>query len=59
MDVIWNSVAGKTYRVVGKKNITDTTWTELSGNIQATSTATGWLDTGAKAQGFYLVYVTN
>ncbi len=59
MRVIWNSVVGKTYRVVGKKNLTDTTWTELSGNIQATSTASGWLDTGATAQGFYQVYVTN
>ncbi|HEY1173672.1 MAG TPA: glycoside hydrolase family 9 protein [Verrucomicrobiae bacterium] len=59
MRVTWNSVAGKTYRVVGKKNLTDTTWTELSGSIQANTTVASWLDTSATAQGFYMVYVTN
>ncbi|HEY1171781.1 MAG TPA: hypothetical protein VGH19_10450, partial [Verrucomicrobiae bacterium] len=59
MRIIWNSTVGKTYRVVRKQNLTDTTWTDLSGNVPATSTAASWLDTGATAQGFYMVFVTN
>jgi hypothetical protein len=61
MRIAWNSTVGKTYRVLSKNNLTDTTWTQLSGSVSATSTATGWLDTGATpaTQRFYMVYVTN
>jgi hypothetical protein len=61
MRIAWNSVVGKTYRVMVKNNLTDTSWTNLSGDVQATSTATGWLDTAAATavQRYYLVYVTN
>ncbi len=61
MRIAWNSTVGKTYRVSSKNNLTETTWTQPSGNIQATSTASGWLDTGATpaTQRFYMVYVTN
>lgn len=61
INVIWNSVVGKVYRVAYKNNLSDTTWTDLSGPITATSTTTSYTDTTASknAQRYYVVYVTN
>jgi hypothetical protein len=61
MRVTWNSTTGKTYRVVVKNDLTSTSWTAASGDVQATSTTTSWLDTstGASSQRYYMVYVTN
>ncbi len=58
--IAWSSVAGKTYRVLGKSNLTDADWVQLSDDIQATGTTTSWLDNDASyfAQRFYLVYMT-
>jgi hypothetical protein len=59
--VTWTSVAGKIYRVAYKSNLSDATWTDLSGLITATGTSTSYTDTTAsnKTQRYYVVYVTN
>jgi len=61
MKIIWSSVVNKTYRVAYKNNLTDATWTNLSGLITATGTSTSYTDTTAsgKTQRYYVVYVTN
>jgi len=54
------SVAGKIYRVAYKDNLSDATWTGLSGPITATGATTSYMDTTiGKTQRFYIVYVTN
>jgi hypothetical protein len=54
------SVAGKIYRVAYKDNLSDATWTGLSGPITATGTTTSYMDTtSGKTQRFYIVYVTD
>jgi len=40
----WSSVPGFVYQVVAKDNLTDPNWTNLSGDIIATSTMTAWTD---------------
>jgi hypothetical protein len=59
--ITWASVAGRAYRVAYKSNLTDTTWTNLSGFVTATGGTTTWTDTstGASKQRYYVVYVTN
>jgi hypothetical protein len=60
MNLSWNSVAGKTYRVACKGDLKNP-WTDLSGNITATGSSTSWTDTTANTanQRFYSVYSTN
>jgi hypothetical protein len=60
MKFTWNSVAGKTYRVASKANLTSP-WKDLSTNITATATTTSWTDTvmSRTNQQFYTVYSTN
>jgi Bacterial Ig domain/Right handed beta helix region len=56
----WNSVAGKTYRVASKTDVTSP-WKDLSGNITATNSTTTWTDT-IKVDAtrlFYTVYSIN
>jgi hypothetical protein len=57
----WTSVPGKIYRVAYKNTLSDPAWTDLSGNVTATSTTTSWTDTTANrtTQRYYVVYVTN
>ncbi len=57
----WPAMAGKTYRVACKNGVSDTNWTDLSGDINGTNASTSWTDgTGSKfAQRYYTVYVTN
>ena len=57
----WPAMAGKTYRVACKNVVSDTNWTDLSGDINGTNASTSWTDgTGSKfAQRYYTVYVTN
>jgi hypothetical protein len=59
--ITWTSTPGKTYRVAYKDILTDANWTDLSGNVTATSNKTSWTDTsaGASKQRYYVVYVTN
>jgi hypothetical protein len=59
--ITWASTPGKIYRVAYKSSMTDTTWTNLSGNITATSASTSWTDQSATKfiQRFYVVYVEN
>jgi hypothetical protein len=59
--ITWSSVVNKTYRVACKNNLSDATWTDLSGLITATGTTTSYTDTTAsnKTQRYYVVYVTN
>jgi hypothetical protein len=57
----WPSAPGKIYRVARKNTLSDSAWTDLSGNITATDANTSWTDTsaGATAQRFYTVYMLN
>ena len=57
----WQRVAGKTYRVAYKNELTDAAWTDLSQGIIATGTTCSWTDiTAASAsKRFYVVYVVN
>jgi len=60
MKFTWNSVAGKTYRVASKGDMTSS-WTDLSADIIATGSTTTWTDTvksHANRQ-FYTVYSKN
>ena len=60
--ITWSSTPGKTYRVTYKNDLTDATWSDLSGNITATNTITSWKDTtaGASKHRFYLLnYAVN
>ena len=60
MQFNWSSVIGKTYRVAYKNALTDTNWTDLSGNITATGATCSWTDTTATAtRRFYVVYAVN
>jgi hypothetical protein len=61
LNLTWSSVAGKTYAVSYKNNLTDPVWTKLSGNITATGTTATYLDTtkGSQPSRFYIIYVTN
>jgi hypothetical protein len=60
MQLTWNSVTGKTYRVACANSL-QTSWTNLSSNIVATGAITSWTDTTAKTvnQRFYRVYTQN
>jgi hypothetical protein len=54
----WNAVAGRTYRLQYKADLSDTNWTELSPNIVATGpTAASTNLVGSATQGFYRVLV--
>ena len=57
----WGAMPGKTYDVAYKSSVTDANWTDLSGDITATSASLSWTDgTGGKfAQRYYAVYVKN
>ncbi len=59
--ITWASAPGKTYRVAYENSLSDATWTDLSGNITATSTATSWTDKAASksTQRYYVAYVVN
>jgi len=61
MQFSWSSAAGKVYRVAYKNNLTDASWTDLSGNITATGAACSWTDNTAASASkrFYVVYVVN
>ena len=61
MQLNWPSVASKIYRVAYKNNLTDSTWTDLSGNIIATGPACSWGDNTAASAStrFYIVYGVN
>jgi hypothetical protein len=54
----WTSVPGFTYRVLYKSRLTDTDWTDLSGDIAAASDVTTWTDflTTGVSQRFYRIY---
>jgi hypothetical protein len=53
----WTSAAGKVYRVEYKTSLSDPTWTNVSGDVNATGSLTTWVDTtaGASLGRFYRV----
>jgi len=53
----WTSLAGRVYRVEYKNELSDPGWTNLSGDVSATSSLTTWSDTaaGANPRQFYRV----
>jgi hypothetical protein len=59
--ITWSSVPGKIYRVASKNSLADTSWTNLSGLLTATSTTTSYTDTTANkaTQRYYIAYVVN
>jgi len=59
MLLTWTSEPDKIYRVAHKSNLPDGNWTDLSGDIIATSTTTSWPDYSAAEapQRFYAVRV--
>jgi hypothetical protein len=61
IQLTWRSAPAKIYCVARKDTLSEAAWTDLSGNITATSTNTSWTDTatGATAQRFYTVYGVN
>jgi hypothetical protein len=61
MQLNWPSVVNKIYRVAYKNNLTDTSWTDLSGSITATGTTCSWTDNTAASASkrFYVVYGVN
>jgi len=60
MKLIWNSVAGKTYRIV-YANTLNGTWGNLSSDIVATATSTSWTDATSSTvdRRFYRIQVMN
>jgi hypothetical protein len=53
----WTSLSGKVYRVEYKNSLSDPNWTNLSGDVTATSSLTTWSDTTASTPGrFYRVF---
>lgn len=63
MKLTWNTVTGKTYRIVATSSLTtpSSSWTNLSGDMVATAASTSWTDAGSGAvpQRFYRVYLVN
>jgi hypothetical protein len=54
----WSAIAGQSYRLQSKTNLTDTIWNELSPDITATgSTASGTDTSGTGLQQFYRIRV--
>jgi hypothetical protein len=54
----WSAIAGQSYRLQSKTNLTDTSWNELSPDITATgSTASGTDTSGTGLQQFYRIRV--
>jgi hypothetical protein len=55
-ELMWSSVPNAVYQVACKTNLTDSTWTPVSGNITALNLTTSWLDTNSSAaQRLYLI----
>jgi hypothetical protein len=55
-NLVWTSVSNAVYQVACKTNLTDSTWTPISGNITALNLTTSWLDTNSSAaQRLYLI----
>jgi hypothetical protein len=48
-NLVWPSVPNAVYQVACKANLTDSTWTPISGNITALNLTTSWLDTNSSA----------
>jgi hypothetical protein len=59
MLLTWTSEPDKTYRVAYKSSLPDGNWTDLSGDITATSTTPSWPDYSAAdvSHRFYIVRV--
>ena len=55
--ISWTSQAGITYRVLGKDTSTQTTWTDLTGTLNASGPSTSWTtsDPTKRSQRFYKV----
>jgi hypothetical protein len=54
--ITWSSIAGRTYRVQYKNNLTDANWTDLSPDVTATGvTASKTDNVGTQPRRFYQV----
>jgi len=57
LTLTWSAIAGSTYRVQYKVNLDDLTWTDLPGDVTATSASASKLDTiAAGDQRFYRIF---
>jgi hypothetical protein len=58
MNIAWIGNVGKTYRISSRASLLSGTWTDLTGNIMASSPYPSWTDTtsGNASQRFYIVY---
>jgi hypothetical protein len=61
MEIVWQSVVGKTYRLAYANSLNATTWTNLGALITATTKKTEYIDVMAPNDPtrYYLVYVTD
>jgi hypothetical protein len=59
--LVWNAVAGKTYRVQYKNGLSEATWSDLSGDVTANSATASKIDDtlGSNAQRFYRIVLFN
>jgi hypothetical protein len=56
--ITWSSVAGQTYRVQYKNNLTDPSWTDLPPDVTATGPTASATDVvGSLPQRFYRLFV--
>jgi hypothetical protein len=50
LNLAWNAQSGVVYRVWSKTNLTESTWTDLSGPITGSGSSGSWSDTNISAQ---------
>jgi hypothetical protein len=56
--VVWDSLAGATYRVQYKTDLTDTAWTDLTPDVTASGATAAYIDSvGAATQRFYRISI--
>lgn len=56
LSLTWSSTPNAVYQVYYKNNVTDPTWTPVSGTVSASGTTASWSDGGGiQTQRFYLV----
>lgn len=49
MKLSWNTLSGAVYHVWATTNLSTPAWTDVSGEVSATSSSTSWTDTGTAA----------
>jgi hypothetical protein len=56
-NLVWPNVSNAVYQIACKNNLTDSTWTKISGNLTTLNVTNAWLDTNASTakQRFYII----